>query len=314
MIEQYTPIAHMRAGITYNAVFLVRNLVVRFSKKTNDHYLNITLTDVTGSIKGVIWNVHTPDLVQAGSYIVLEIAVQKYKNELQFQAKGRTLQLFNGVPPNIQDYMRGPAGSILDFYCTELKEHIDSIDDADYRDIMLKSVDLVNILKNSPFGQEGPLTHPGGLLIHTVHTIRLVKAAAEQCKDIDGLKINTSLLTLGSILRNIGWHTTTVLDGTFFKPRDAFYMTGIYRASARYVDHLCLSAENELKKILPEGKKQALHNLCNAIDEIKTLEGRMVAWAGELASMMHLAGSDMSRKPEGSWCDGFFMGHHGTNT
>jgi hypothetical protein len=297
----------MQAGATYNAVFLIRNLVAKFSKKTNSNYLNITLTDVTGSIKGAIWNVTDVDLVQAGSYIVLEIVVQKYKGELQFNAKGRTLQLFNGIPPNIQDYIRGPADSILEFYCKELKEHIDSIDDADYRDIILKDIDLVNTLKNSPFGQEGPLIHPGGLLIHTVHTIRLAKSAAEQCKDIDGLKINSSLLTLGAILRNIGWHTTTVLDGTFFKPRDAFYMTGIYRASARYVDHLCLSAEK-----LPEGKKQALHNLCNAIEDIKTLEGKMVAWAGELAGVMHLAGSAIGRKPEGNWCDGFFVGHHDT--
>lgn len=313
MIESYTPIAHMRAGDTYNAVFLVRNVSVKIAKKTNDPYLIVTLTDITGSIKGAIWNCPDIQIVQAGSYIVLEILVEVYKGALQFNAKGRSLQLFNGIPPNIQDYMRGPSGSILDFYCTELKEHTDSIDDADYRDIMLKSVDLVDILKNSPFGQEGPLIHPGGLLIHTVHTIRLVKSSADQCKDIDGLKINTSLLTLGSILRNIGWHTTTVLDGNFFKPRDALYMTGIYRASARYVDHLILSTENDLNKILPEGKKQALHNLCNPIDDIKTLEGKMIAWAGELAGVMHLAGSAISRKPEGNWCDGFFIGHHGSN-
>jgi hypothetical protein len=307
MIESYTPIAHMQVGATYNAVFLVKNVTVKFAKKTNDHFLNVTLTDVTGSIKGAIWNCPNKDIVQAGSYIVLEIIIIKYKDEIQFNAKGRTLQLFNGVPSNTQDYMRGPADSILEFYSQELKDHIDSIDDADYRDIILKDIDLVHILRNSPFGQEGPLTHPGGLLIHTVHTIRLAKNAVAQCKDIDGLKINSSLITLGAILRNIGWHTTTILNGSFFQPRDAFYMTGIYRASARYVDHLFLSTENTL---LPEGKKQALHNLCNAIEDIKTLEGKIVAWASDLASLMHMAGSAISRKPEGNWNDGFFVGHH----
>lgn len=310
MIEQYTPIAHMRAGATYNAVFLVRNVTVKFAKKTNQHFLNVTLTDVTGSIRGAIWNVTNIDLVQAGSYIVLEIAVQKYKGELQFNAKGRTLQLFNSVPPNIQDYMRGPADSILEFYCKELKEHIDSIDDADYRDILLKSVDIVDILKNSPFGQEGPLIHPGGLLIHTVHTIRLAKAAAEQCKDIDGLKINSSLLTLGAILRNIGWHTTTVLEGNFFRPRDAFLLTGIESASMRYVDHLCLSMENDNDKTMPEEKKQALHNACGPINNIRTLEGKMIIWANKMAELLHDAGCNMSRKATGNWCDNYFIGHH----
>lgn len=311
-MDSYTPIAYLQPGKKYNGIFLVRDVSVRssFKNKIKKSYLLVHLIDVTGTIEGAIWSCTNPSLVEAGKYIVLEIEVKEYNGKLQFNASGKNIQVYSGTPPNIQDYVRGPAQTILDFYATELKDRIDEVDDPDYRDIILKGVDLVDILKNSPYGERGPLIHPGGLLIHTVHTLRLSLQAAEQCKEIDGLKINKSLLVLGATLRNIGWHTTTILEGGFFKPRDAFHMTGVYRASARYVDHLMLSTENDLNKTLSESKKQALHNMCNPLEDIKTAEGKIVAWAGELASLMHLAGTSMTRKPEGSWCGEFFVGHH----
>jgi len=309
MIEEYTPIAHLKPDTKYSGVFLVQNVFVRTTRQSKEHYLSVTLADVTGRIEGVIWNCSDTNIVQPGKYIHLEIVTKLYKEKLQFNAKGRSLQSYNGTPSNIEDYIRGPGETVLDYYASELREQLDEMDDPEYRDMLHDQVDLVDTLRAAPFGQTGPLAHPGGLLIHTVHTVRLALSTVDQCGDIDGLKVNRSLVILGSTLRNIGWSTTTILEGNFFRPRDAFYMTGVYRASARYVDHLMQSVEADRNITLNESKKQALHNLCAPIEDIRTLEGKIIAWAGEMAGILHLGGYTMNRKPEGNWRGDFFVGH-----
>ena len=309
MIEAYTPIRHMTPETKYSGVFLVDRAVVKTARKSKEPYMSVVLADVTGKIEGVIWNFSDTSIVKQGNYIHLEIVTKTYDSSLQFNAKGRTVQPYNGTPPNVEDYVRSPGSAVLDYYASELQGFLDQIDDPEYRDMLHDQVNLVDVLRAAPFGQEGPLAYPGGLLLHTVHTVRIALTSLEQCRDIDNLKASRSLVILGSVLRNIGWSTTTVLDGNFFRPRDAFYMTGVYRASARYVDHLHQSVEADKQITLNESKKQALHNMCNPIEDIRTLDGRLVAWAGELAATMHLAGYTMNLKTNGSWKGDYFVGH-----
>ena len=97
------------------------------------------------------------------------------------------------------------------------------------------------------------------------------------------------------------------------KPRNAFFMTGLYRASARYIDHVFLSVDSDLNVTIPESKKQALHNICNTLQEIRTLEGRIVAQADNLADTLDIAQDLLNKKTEDSdWSpdtDGLFIGH-----
>jgi len=309
MIEEYTHIGHMRPDTKYNNVFLVQNSAVKTTRKSREPYLSVTLADVTGRIEGAIWNCSNTDVVKPGSYVSLEIITKTYKDTLQFNAKGRTVQPFNGTPQNAEDYVRGPGEAVLDYYADELRQHVDSIDDPEYRDMLHEQVDIIDTLRNASFGQTGPLAHPGGLLIHTVHVIRLARASVEKCGDIDGLKVNNSLVILGGLLRNIGWATTMTLEGNFFRPRDAFFMTGVYKASARYVDHLMMAVETDKGIALNESKKQSLSNMCGPIEDIRTLEGKVVAWAGDMAGIMHLGGFAMNLKQDGSWKGDFFVGH-----
>jgi len=299
----------MKPGTEYSGVFLVDRVVPKQMRSQKEHYLSVTLVDVTGRIEGVIWNYNNTNVVKSGQYIHLEITTKIYREQLHFNAKGRSVQPFSGTPANIEDYVRSLAEPVLDYYEAELREALTDLDDPEYIDMLHEDVDLVATLRQAPYGQDGPLAHPGGLLVHTTHTLRLALNAVKECADVDGIKTNRSLIILGTVLRNIGWSTTTVLEGKFIRPRDAFYMTGVHSASARYVDHLMQSVEAFKNITLNESKKQALHNLCADIDDIRTLEGKIIAWAGEMAGLMHGFGYTMNLKQEGNWRGDFFVGH-----
>jgi hypothetical protein len=309
MIEEYTPIAHLKPGTQYSQVFLVQNAFVKTTRKSKEPYMSVTLADPTGRIEGAIWNFSNTDVVKPGGYVSLEITTKLYKDTMQFNAKGRTTQPFVGTPENIDDYICGPGEAVLDYYSDELRSHIDGIDDIEYRDMLHSQVDIVDTLRNATFGETGSLSHPGGLLIHTVHAIRIALSSVEKCADINGLKVSKSLIVMGCLFRNIGWSTTMLLEGNFFRPRDAYFMTGIFRASARYVDHLMQSVESDLNVTLNESKKQSLHNMCAPVGDVRTLEGKVVAWAGDMASILHLGGYAMNLKQEGNWKGDFFVGH-----
>jgi hypothetical protein len=87
-------------------------------------------------------------------------------------------------------------------------------------------------------------------------------------------------------------------------------MTGVNRASARYIDHLMMHVESVLEIQIPEAKKQALENSCNEIAEIKTLEGRIAATVDDMIDLIHFGGEELLSKSRGNWTNDFFTGHN----
>jgi hypothetical protein len=316
MIDTYTPIEHWQAGQSLDTVFMVDS-VSQGHTRENKPFIRLTLKDVTGTIEGNVWGASlktTRDLFVPGEYIRASLALHFYQNQLQFKTTLDKIQKYRGIPENIHDYVLGPNENVLDVYQDDLSALLDDVDDAEYRDIIGSARargGILNTLRTTPYGLDGPLAYRGGLMIHTLKSTNLAMAAIE---DFDAT-ISRSLVVAGCLFRNIGWATTTFFEGNILRPKDAFYMTGLYRASARYVDHTMLNVESDLNIEIPEGKKQALHNLCNKADHINTVEGRVVAQANYMVDILQHSEEKLRKIAKGNWrpdhVHGIFVGHHG---
>lgn len=201
---------------------------------------------------------------------------------------------------------------INNLYSKEIEHFAEEISDEHYRNIIgsaIHKLDLIHALRSSPYGLTGPLAYTGGLVAHVYYSLKMAATIADQLNDLE-ISLNKSLIISSCILRNIGWHTTTLLDEHKVRPRDAFYMTGINRASMRYIDHLIISVESDLQIKIPEAKKQALENSCDDIENIKTIEGKIVANIDSINNMIHFSDNFIHPIKSGdNWYNDIFIGH-----
>jgi hypothetical protein len=311
--ETYVPIAKLQIGKTYRQIFLIESITSGDNMVTakGDAFTCVTLRDISGNIEGKIWG-KVPGLVE-GMFAMMTIAISKYQKTVQFQATPENIIVQKISPLNRYDYIKGISANLLQHYAAELQTEIASLDDEVYRNVLSVAVhhlDLIKMLKESPYGLTGPMAYVGGLLVHVTHTLRIAKVTCAQAKDRE-IILSPSLVIAGCILRNIGWHTTTQLKGgDEIKSRDAFYMTGIDRASARFINHLMLTHVNDLHITIPEEKIQALENMCNHFDDIHTLEGQIVFCANNMANILNAGHETLQRKQVGNWRDQkLFIGH-----
>lgn len=312
-IDTYLPISSLENGQIYEQTFLVSSIISNERMRTaaGKSFARITLRDLTGEIEGVLWG-YDNDLVE-GEYAIIKIETKFYRGSLEFTAQIENVRPLQAPPINQYDYVKGVSDSVLMHYASEVEDAVADIQDPVYRDIVsnaIHSLDLLQALKESPYGLTGPMAYKGGLLVHVVHALRFCLIANQQARELE-MPFSSSLVIAGCILRNVGWHTTTRFQGDYLRPRDAYYMTGIQRASARYIDHLMLTCESALQINIPESKRQALENMCNARTDIHTLEGKIVACADDMADMLDLGISSLQRKQKGNWADGLFTGHLG---
>lgn len=308
--ESYVAISSLEHGKTYEQVFLVAEITHNSKMRTQQGkpFARVTLKDVTGQISGVVWEYDGE--LEEGGYAMFKLETKLYRGELEFQAQGSDIGPTE-VPVNQYDYVKGVNRNVLSAYAGEVQDEIMSMDDQVYRDVMgnaLERLDLMHSLMESPYGITGPMAYRGGLLVHVAHSLRLAKVAIGQARELE-IPFSPSLVVAGCTLRNIGWHTTTRFQGDHLRPRDAYHMTGIHRASARYIDHLMLSTEADLQISIPEAKRQALENMCNKRPEILTLEGKIVSCADNMADVLDFSVASLQRKQNGSWTDELFTGH-----
>jgi hypothetical protein len=312
-VESYISISGLEHGKTYEQTFLIAAVTFNSKMKTaqGKAFARVTLKDVTGEIGGVVWGYDGEGLeLRESSYVTMKMEAKLYRGELEFQAQAEDV-VETDIPINQHDYIKGVNDNILSSYAGEVQDQIMSIADPIYRDIMgnaMERLDLMHALKNSPYGITGPMAYRGGLLVHVAHSMRLANVAIGQATELE-VPFSPSLVMAGCALRSIGWHTTTRFQGDHLRPRDAYHMTGIYRASARYIDHLMLTCESDLQIEIPEGKRQALENMCNKRPEIRTLEGMIVSCADNMADVLDFSVASLQRKQNGSWNDELFTGH-----
>jgi hypothetical protein len=309
-VESYVSISNLEHGKVYDQVFLIANVVHNSKMKTKQgkSFARVTLKDVTGELTGNIWGYQ--DELEEGGYAKLKIEPKTYRNAEEFSAQANQIEPVD-VPLNQFDYVKGANDNILSAYALEIEDEITSIADPVYRDVMcnaLHRLELMSALKGSPYGITGPMSYRGGLLVHVAHSMRLAKVAINQATELE-IPFSPSLVVAGCALRNIGWHTTTLFQGDHLRSRDAHKMTGIYRASVRYIDHLMMTCENDLEIKISESKRHALENICNKQSDVLTLEGKIVACADNMADVLDFSVTPLQRKANGNWNDDLFTGH-----
>jgi hypothetical protein len=309
-LDSYIPISSLEHNKTYSQIFLVSSInhSSKMRTKQGNAFARIVLKDVTGEINGVIWDYNNN--ITEGQYHHIQIETKLYGGELQFQATSENVTDAE-TPLNKFDYVKGVNENTLVAYAGEVEDNICAIEDDIYRDIMGNAVNRLGLLQQlseSPYGITGPMAYKGGLLVHVAHSMRLALVAISQAKELE-IPFNPSLVIAGCALRNIGWHTTTCFQGDHLRPRDAYRMTGIQRASARYIDHLMITCEGDLQISIPEGKRQALENMCNKQPEIYTVEGKIVSCADNMADVLDFSVASLQRKNIGNWKDELFVGH-----
>ncbi len=292
MIETYLPIRDFQEGKTYHQVFMLTEVHAVTGAK---EYVRFTVQDVTGSISGVVWNMKlraSGSAMSPGRFVRMKVKVTSYRDELQLSAVVEDVQPFKGEPQNITDYIPGHPEAVLDLYAEEIKTVLSEIEDPHIRDLLYNAdsrVDLVNLMRGAPFQLQGPLACRGGLLVLVSDVLKIAKGIIESSRRIvEHDDFNHCLVMAGCILRHIGWATSTYFEGRILRTSNAFEMTGIDRASFRFIDHLMLHAESDLGVDIPEGKKQVLENMCQEVDLIRTIEGRVVHAATNMATTLHL--------------------------
>lgn len=309
-VETYTSISTLKRCETYEQVFLVDN--INFSPtmqtKKKKAFAHVVLKDVTGTIKGVIWG-YNDDIVE-GQYYTMKIEVKIYNDILEFATNAEDITPVD-IPLNHFDYVTGMSGSMLKSYASEVETAIMSIDDPIYRDIMgnaLHGMNLLQAISQSPYGITGPMAYQGGLLVHITHSMRLALVTIQQAKELE-IPFSPSLVLAGCVLRNIGWHTTTQFKGDLLRPLDSYHMLGIHRSSARFIDRLMVACERTLEIKIPMQKRQALENMCNKRPEIKTIEGKIVSCADNMADVLDFSVATLQHKQVNNWKEELFVGH-----
>ena len=170
-------------------------------KRDGKNYLNITFSDKTGSIKGVVWD--RVDEISAaatsGDFVQIQGMVSEYRGILQLVVKKMTPVPADSVNPS--DFLPATRRDIDKMFMRLLKitasiksEHLKKLFDKFWDD-----VDFVRKFKNAPAAKKMHHAYIGGLLEHTLSMALLVDRIAGHYSGVD-----RDLLIAGAILHDIG--------------------------------------------------------------------------------------------------------------
>ena len=201
--------------------------------------------------------------------------------------------------------------NLLICYAEEIEQAILNLDDPLCRDVMgcaMNHLTLLRTLRDAPYGLEGTMSYRGGLLVHTIRSLRCALATCIQAQELE-TPFSPSLVTMGCILRNVGWYTTTNFQGDKPRPRDSYKTIGVRRASIHYINKLVNACVANTQTVLPTAYQQVLENMCNPTKDICTFEGMIVAYADNIADVLSFGVATLQTKQEGNWHGDFFTGH-----
>lgn len=179
-------------------------------KKDGNNYLNVTLTDKTGSVKGVVWD--NVDRIIAGlssgDVVSIQATVNEYKGAAQLVIKNMALCPAEAVDPS--EFLPATRLDIENMFERLLKTaaalqdgHLKALLNAFWND-----EEFVRQFKTAPAAKKMHHAYIGGLLEHTLSMATLAEKIAGHYSGID-----RDLLITGAILHDIG--KTRELEYTF---------------------------------------------------------------------------------------------------
>jgi len=229
-----TFIDKIKATDTIADLFVLSEKTVA-QKRDGSNYLNVTLADKTGSIKGVVWD-HVAQVVEsvsAGGVVRVQGTVSEYKGELQLVIKKMDACADDAIDPddflpstprNAEAMFERLAGITRSLQTECLKALFEAF---------WSDETFVSRFKRAPAAKKMHHAYIGGLLEHTLSMAILVDRIAGHYSGID-----MDLLLAGVVLHDIG------------KIREFDYHYAIdYSHEGRLLSHIVIGLELLEEKI-----------------------------------------------------------------
>jgi 3'-5' exoribonuclease len=190
----------IKAGDRVDDIFVLSEKILS-QKRDGNNFLNVTLSDKTGTIKGVVWD--NVDQIAAGitsgDFAHVNGSVSDYRGTLQIVIK--SMEPFSPERIDPSDFLPQSSRNI-DGMFERLMKRTDSIT-TDYLkaliDAFFKDTEFVNKFKTAPAAKKMHHAYIGGLLEHTLSMSSLADKIAGHYSGID-----RDLLLSGTILHDIG--------------------------------------------------------------------------------------------------------------
>ena len=179
-------ITDIRAGDRVDDIFVLSEKILS-QKKDGNNFLNVTLSDKTGTIKGVVWD--NVDQIAAGitsgDFAHVNGSVSDYRGTLQVVIKN--MEPFSPDRVDPSDFLPKTSRDIEGMF-ERLVKRMDSIT-TDYLkaliDAFFKDKEFVNKFKTAPAGKKMHHAYIGGLLEHTLSMVSLADKIAGHYSGID---------------------------------------------------------------------------------------------------------------------------------
>ena len=193
-------IADIKAGDGVDDIFVLSEKILS-QKRDGDNFLNVTISDKTGTLKGVVWdNVNQIATgITSGDFAYVNGSVSEYKGALQVVIKKMEPFPSDRIDPS--DFLPQTSRNIEDMF-ERLVKRANSIT-TDYLkaliDAFFNDREFVDKFKTAPAAKKMHHAYIGGLLEHTVSMTSLADKIAGHYGGV-----NRDLLLTGAILHDIG--------------------------------------------------------------------------------------------------------------
>jgi len=227
-------IKHIQAGDVLADCFVLTEKTMA-QKKNGDNYLNLVLSDRTGSLKGVVWDTveKISSQSETGAVVAVKGHVGEYRGNLQAVVKEMTLVSPDETDPS--DFMLSTERDVDQMFerIVVLSESLE----AWYLKALFSAFwgdeAFTTQFKRAPAAKKMHHAYIGGLLEHTLSMAVLADKIAEHYKGLD-----RDLLVSGALLHDIG------------KVREFNYEMGIdYSSEGRLVNHIVIGIQMLEEKI-----------------------------------------------------------------
>ncbi|MBW1696687.1 MAG: HD domain-containing protein [Deltaproteobacteria bacterium] len=195
-----TYVGDIKPADTINDVFVLSEKILA-QKKDGNNYLNLVLSDKTGTIKGVVWdNADRVSLsVAVNDVVQIHGVANEYKGELQLVVKKMAVCSPEAIDP--RDFVPVTERNIENMLDRLIKLS------AELRDPNLRTLleafwndtDFVQKFKSAPAAKKMHHAYIGGLLEHTLSMAVLAEKIAGHYSGV-----NIDLLLAGVVLHDIG--------------------------------------------------------------------------------------------------------------
>ncbi len=192
-------IENIEPGLKVDGVFILAEKTIA-TKKDGSPYMNVVLSDKTGSVKCVMWDKveKAAKEIKAGDYVVAKGSAAEYRGGLQVVIKeiGPCLETVDPA-----DFLKATQKDIEGMF-TRLLALLETITDAyltKFFDLLFSDEELVTGFKNAPAAKSMHHAYIGGLLEHTLSMAVLVDLTGNHYSGV-----NRDVVLAGVVIHDIG--------------------------------------------------------------------------------------------------------------